>query len=39
LRLPLKPALPDDAQDSTLPCWSVIEMIVLLNELLMWAWP
>ena len=32
LREPLKPAPPDDAHDSALPCRSVIVMIVLLNE-------
>src|SRR3982750_282187 len=39
LRDPLKPTLPADAQARTLPSWSVIEMIVLLNELLMCATP
>src|SRR5205823_10093055 len=39
LREPLKPTLPADAQARTLPCRSVIETIVLLNELLMWAMP
>src|SRR5438874_10074362 len=39
LREPLKPTLPADAQASTLPSWSVIETIVLLNELLMCATP
>ena len=39
LREPLKPTLPADAQAMTLPSWSVIETIVLLNELLMWATP
>ena len=39
LRDPLKPTLPADAQASTLPSWSVIEMIVLLKELLMCATP
>ena len=29
---PLKPTLPADAQAITSPRWSVIEMIVLLNE-------
>src|SRR5436190_22899988 len=37
LREPLKPTLPDDAHDSVFPCWSVIVMIVLLNDDLMWA--
>src|SRR3954467_2839187 len=32
---PLKPTLPAEAHDRTLPSWSVIETIVLLNELLM----
>src|SRR5690606_33217423 len=32
LREPLKPAPPDDAHDSVLPCRSVIVMIVLLND-------
>jgi len=35
LREPLKPTLPADAQAMTLPSWSLIETIVLLNELLM----
>jgi hypothetical protein len=35
LRDPLNPTLPDEAQASVLPCWSVIVMIVLLNEDLM----
>ena len=39
LREPLKPTLPAEAQARTLPSWSVIETIVLLNELLMWATP
>src|SRR3954451_3535374 len=39
LRDPLKPTLPADAQARTLPSWSVIETIVLLKELLMWATP
>src|SRR5258705_11343955 len=39
LRDPLKPTLPADAQASTLPSWSLIDTIVLLNELLMWATP
>src|SRR6266508_4404336 len=39
LREPLKPTLPADAQARTLPSWSVMVTIVLLNELLMWATP
>src|SRR5438132_8913048 len=39
LREPLKPTLPADAHASTFPSRSVIEMIVLLNELLMCATP
>src|SRR5690606_9382798 len=39
LREPLKPTLPADAQEITLPSWSVIDTIVLLNELLMCATP
>src|SRR6185312_10674234 len=39
LREPLKPTWPAEAQLITLPCGSVIETIVLLNVLLMWAWP
>jgi hypothetical protein len=39
LREPLKPTWPDDAHEMTLPIGSVIETIVLLNVLLMWAWP
>src|SRR3954467_7147287 len=39
LREPLKPTWPDDAQAMTLPCGSVIDTIVLLNVLLMWAAP
>src|SRR5713226_7540011 len=37
LREPLKPTLPDDAHDNVFPCWSVIVMIVLLNDDLMCA--
>ena len=37
LREPLKPTWPAEAQLITLPCGSVIETIVLLNVLLMWA--
>ena len=39
LRLPLYPTAPDDAQAMTLPSVSVIETIVLLNELLMCTTP
>src|SRR6478752_6084563 len=39
LREPLKPTWPAEAQAMTAPAGSVIEMIVLLNVLLMWAWP
>src|ERR1039458_4267513 len=39
LRDPLKPTWPDDAQEMTLPTGSVIETMVLLNVLLMWACP
>src|SRR3954471_9966768 len=39
LREPLNPTLPADAHARTLPSMSVIETIVLLNELLMWATP
>src|SRR5579884_176692 len=39
LRDPLKPTLPADAQARTLPAGSLIDTIVLLNELLMWATP
>ena len=39
LREPLKPTLPADAQASTFPSRSLMEMIVLLNELLMCATP
>src|SRR5579875_1436558 len=39
LRDPLKPTLPAEAQAKTLPSRSVMETIVLLNELLMWATP
>src|SRR5205823_14368352 len=37
LREPLKPAPPDVAHDSALPCRSVIVMIVLLNDAWMCA--
>src|SRR5690606_12445720 len=39
LREPLKPAPPDDAHDSVLPCRSVIVMIVLLNDACTCAMP
>src|SRR6476646_5492233 len=39
LREPLKPAPPDVAQDSALPCRSVIVMIVLLKDAWMCAMP
>src|SRR3954451_24579646 len=39
LREPLKPTVPAEAQAITAPVGSVIEMTVLLNVLLMWAWP
>ena len=39
LRDPLKPTWPDDAQEMTLPIGSVMETMVLLNVLLMWACP
>ena len=39
LREPLKPTWPAEAQLITLPCGSVIEMMVLLNVLLMCACP
>src|SRR5438270_5398385 len=39
LRDPLKPTLPAEAQARTLPSMSVMETMVLLNELLMWATP
>src|SRR5271154_7046766 len=39
LREPLKPAPPADSQAMTLPEVSVSETIVLLNDVLMWAWP
>src|SRR5262245_27380944 len=39
LRDPLKPTLPADAHDTTLPPWSVKVTIVLLKLLLMWATP
>src|SRR5262245_55428455 len=39
LREPLKPTWPDDAHEITPPVGSVIDTMVLLNVLLMWAWP
>jgi hypothetical protein len=39
LREPLNPTWPDDAQAITAPLGSVIETMVLLKVLLMWAWP
>src|SRR6185437_15825807 len=39
LREPLKPTWPAEAQLITFPVGSVIETMVLLNVLLMWAWP
>src|SRR5690606_10412415 len=39
LREPLKPTWPEDAHARTPPDGSVIETMVLLNVLLMWAWP
>ena len=39
LREPLKPTVPAEAHAITAPVGSVIEMTVLLNVLLMWAWP
>src|SRR5881398_3364375 len=36
---PLNPALPEDPQDTALPCVSVMVMVVLLNVALMWATP
>src|SRR2546421_6994528 len=39
LRGPLKPAPPADSQAMTLPSRSVRETIVLLNDVLMCAWP
>jgi hypothetical protein len=39
LREPLNPTLPAEAQARTLPSWSLIETMVLLNELLMCATP
>jgi hypothetical protein len=39
LREPLKPAPPADSQAITPPSRSVSDTIVLLNEVLMCAWP
>src|ERR1700719_4954272 len=39
LRDPLKPAEPADSQTITCPCGSVSATIVLLNDVLMCAWP
>src|SRR6201996_4020547 len=39
LREPLKPAPPADSHAITFPSRSVSETMVLLNEVLMWAWP
>src|SRR5918992_2679497 len=39
LREPLKPTWPAEAQEITAPIGSVMVTIVLLNVLLMWAWP
>ena len=39
LREPLKPTWPAEAQEITAPAGSVIETMVLLNVLLMCAWP
>src|SRR5881392_1726994 len=39
LREPLKPAEPADSQTMTLPSLSVRVTIVLLNDVLMCAWP
>src|SRR4051794_3233249 len=39
LREPLKPTWPADAHEITAPLGSVMETIVLLNVLLMCAWP
>src|SRR6185312_17456560 len=36
---PLKPALPDEPQDTALPCESVIVIVVLLNVALICATP
>src|SRR3712207_2476078 len=39
LREPLKPAPPADSHAMTFPSPSVSDTIVLLKEVLMWAWP
>src|SRR3712207_4533054 len=39
LREPLKPAPPADSHAMTFPSRSVSETIVLLKDVLMWAWP
>src|SRR5205085_10693673 len=39
LREPMKPALPEVAQESVLPWRSVMVMMVLLNEACTWAMP
>jgi hypothetical protein len=39
LRDPLNPAPPADSHAMTFPSRSVRDTIVLLNEVLMWAWP
>src|SRR3954453_12877359 len=39
LREPLNPAPPADSHAITFPSRSVNETIVLLNDVLMWAWP
>src|SRR5687768_16852258 len=39
LREPLKPAPPADSHAMTFPVPSVRVTIVLLNDVLMWAWP
>src|SRR5919198_5868782 len=36
---PLKPAEPADSQAMTFPSLSVSDTMVLLNDVLMWAWP
>src|SRR5437764_10917654 len=38
-REPLKPAEPADSHAMTFPSLSVRDTIVLLNDVLMWAWP
>src|SRR3954451_23656537 len=39
LREPLNPTVPAEAHAMTAPAGSVMEITVLLNVLLMWAWP